>query len=107
VAVIERLPAQSVIDGFRGVLDFYVYKGLNVVRSWPRGKGLGLAPGTIATQPLFTRSARLKKHYSQICSVAARRYGMAGTSTWQDVLTSAYFGKVDPSGAPLPGSPDS
>lgn len=35
MAVLDVLPEQQIIDGFKGVLDFYLWKGIPVARKWP------------------------------------------------------------------------
>lgn len=105
MAKLARLPSLGIIAGFRGTLDFYEDRGLFIVRSWPRGKALGLAPGTVAQQPLFIRASRLKKYISQPVSIAARRYTLGGSSTWADIMTRAYYGKEIANPVPLPGTP--
>ena len=101
MARIQRLPAQHVIDGFRGVLDFYESMGLYIVRTWPRGKSLPQTTQEVAAQPIFARCARLKPLYSATIESAARRYSLGGTSTWQDNLTRAYYGRNVPSAMAL------
>lgn len=36
MAVLDRMPSEGEIAAFRGTVDFYMYKGLVVARSWPR-----------------------------------------------------------------------
>ena len=36
MAKLIALPHQAIIDGFKGTIDFYVWKGLSVARKWPR-----------------------------------------------------------------------
>ena len=90
------------IAGYRGILDFYEDKGLFVVRRWPRNKSAPPTPGEVAMQPVFARSSRLKKCYSATVEIAARRYSLGGSSTWQDNLTRAYYGKDSPTAVPFP-----
>lgn len=94
---IAALPSQSIIDGMRGVLDFYEDLGLFVVRSWPRNKAGPQTEPAIAAQPIFARSARLKALFSATIETAARRYTLGGSGTWQDAMTRAYYGKDPPS----------
>ena len=51
--VIKALPSPEVIRGFRGVLDFYVWKGLNCVRKWPVIPKASRTPKSIAAAVLF------------------------------------------------------
>lgn len=57
MAVLDTLPAQSIIDGLKGVLDFYSYKGIPVVRTWPRSPGHDRAPAVEAQWAAFSFAA--------------------------------------------------
>jgi len=43
----------DIVDSLRGVLDFYTWCDLNIVRSWPRAPGRTRAPAVVATQVPF------------------------------------------------------
>lgn len=103
MAVLERLPEQSIIDGLRGALDFYVYRGIPCVRSWPRNKHAGFTPGALINQPRLARSARLKPFLSASLAVASERYRLGSPFTNGDVHTAAYWGKLRANDDPLPG----
>ncbi len=105
MAKLQRLPALSVIDGFRGVLDFYVFKGIPCVRSWPQNKASGETPGARLNQPMLARSARLKRFIAPTVKVGLDRYRSGGNYVWADVHTAAYFGKLRPNADVLPPPP--
>lgn len=44
MTVLKNLPELAVIRGFKGILDFYVWMGLPVVRRWPRSPGTRRTP---------------------------------------------------------------
>lgn len=54
MAIIKEMVGKKVIDGFRGTLDYYYYKGLAVCRKWPRSQGKSQTPASVAQQPMFT-----------------------------------------------------
>jgi len=35
MAVLQQLPEQEIIDGFKGVIDFYLWNGIPCARKWP------------------------------------------------------------------------
>lgn len=51
--VIKSLPSPEVIRGFRGILDFYIWKGLNCVRKWPHIPPSSRTPASMASAALF------------------------------------------------------
>lgn len=53
MARIHALPALGVIKGLRGVLDFYYWKGIPCVRSWPRIPFASRTPASLASAKLF------------------------------------------------------
>lgn len=59
MAKVPRLPALAIIDGFKGTLDFYLWKGIICVRSWPRSPGKKRSPLVEAQWPAFTIASRL------------------------------------------------
>jgi len=54
LAKILKLPGLAIINGFKGQLDFYVWKGITCVRSWPRSPGHDRSPAVEAQWPAFT-----------------------------------------------------
>ena len=96
MATLTRLPEAAVIDGLRGVLDFYVVRGRAIVRSWPKKGRPGPDTGSIRFQRVFARMGRLKPLMSATLKVASDRYSQGGDFTWGDVATSAYYGHLRP-----------
>ena len=64
MVVIKEMVGKKVIDGFRGVIDFYYYMGVPVARKWPRSQGKSQTPASVAQQPTFTYASRLFIHLS-------------------------------------------
>lgn len=54
MAKITKLPGAAVINGFKGVIDYYVHMGQNCVRSWPKSPGHDRAPAVEARWPAFS-----------------------------------------------------
>ena len=104
MARLDRLPATAVIDGFKGTLDFYAYKGIPVVRRWPRTSTSGSNPASAAIHAPFARAAQLKPLISDPVKVALDRYRMGGRFIWPDVHVAAFFGRLRPNQAPIPPS---
>lgn len=50
---LRTLPDTATIVAFRGVIDFYLWKGLPVGRAWPRKSRFEPTPGEIQGQERF------------------------------------------------------
>jgi len=59
VAKIKKLPGTAIINGFKGVLDYYVWKGIACVRQWPRSPGHWRAPAVMAQWSAFSEATKL------------------------------------------------
>jgi hypothetical protein len=53
MAVIDELPSRQIIDGFKGTLDYYLWKGLPCVRKWPVWHKRAPTAEEFANQQLF------------------------------------------------------
>lgn len=54
MATLKQMPHQSIIDGFKGVLDFYEWKGIPCVRKWPVWKPRDPTPPEKVNQDAFS-----------------------------------------------------
>lgn len=59
MAKITQLPSQAIISGFKGTLDFYLWKGIACVRKWPRSPGKKRAPAVEAQWNDFKTATKL------------------------------------------------
>lgn len=92
MAKIGAMPALGVIKGFRGVLDFYWWKGIACVRTWPHTPYAHRSPASLASAELFGQISNgyallpgnLKDLYTQNATGSPR--------TGRDVYMSATLG---------------
>jgi hypothetical protein len=92
MAKIGAMPSMAIIDGFRGVIDYYERDGVACVRSWPRWKLTKRAPAVEAQT--------LKFAYANAAALALPAYVIAtwqflakqSNLTWRDWLVRAYLG---------------
>lgn len=95
MAVLTGLPAPEVIIGLRGVLDFYLWKGLAVVRTWPKkpaGSRAPLVQAHIAEYTDFNRRGRTVASELVVAWTAAT----AGTTwTWHDAWLASAYGNAN------------
>jgi hypothetical protein len=91
VAKLDKLPSRDVIDGLAGVLDFYLWNGIPVVRRWPRWRqgSPGVEEGRAAA-----KFGYVNQMANQISTdiIDAYKYLAAGTSfTWKDYMNNLYI----------------
>jgi len=53
MAKLNALPSLEVIDTLKGTLDFYLWKGIPVVRKWPYIPMSSRTPASLASAQLF------------------------------------------------------
>lgn len=85
------MPSLKVINGFKGVLDFYVHDGLACVRSWPRSPGPHRAPAVQAGWPAFTWSVKNWPNLSPIVQEAYRQLAAGTNMTARDIFMKSYM----------------
>ena len=59
MAVLTRLPSMAIINGFKGVVDFYYWMGIPVARKWPRKIGPHRSLEVREQWSVFANAARL------------------------------------------------
>lgn len=80
------------IRAFRGVLDFYYWRGLHLVRSWPRKPVLPRSPAVQATAQEFKENVQALSDLPAPFRSQAMA-AVAGTDwTWRDLWVSAVYG---------------
>lgn len=94
MAKVKTLPSQAVIDGFRGVLDFYVHMGQPCVRSWPHKIGSNRSSDVRAQWPAFSYLSRSWNDMTP--AVQAAFNSLAGDSgiSGRDLAMAAYISGI-------------
>jgi hypothetical protein len=91
LAKIAQMPAQDVIDGYRGVLDFYTWCDLNIVRKWPKTPGRNRSAAVVAAQVPFTYINKLASTLSPSVIDAYKEMALGTGLTWKDYLCRLYI----------------
>ncbi len=95
MAKVEALPAPQVIWAFRGRLDFYCYRGLYCVRSWPRRPTMPRSPASQASALIFSDlSKRLAALDPDLRAILIEDNKATGY-TWKDEIVSAAYNKLN------------
>lgn len=91
MAIIKEMVGQKVIDGFRGVLDFYYHCGIPCVRTWPRSPRTPRSPQVIVQNQIFIQATAAMKEISPVVRQAYE--DMVGTTnlTWKDMFYRGYL----------------
>jgi len=78
MAKLVNMPSLAIIDGFKGIVDYYVYMGLPCARRWPHSPGKKRAPDVEAQWPAWTNATRLWMQLSPFIQDAYKQLA-AGT----------------------------
>ena len=88
---LKRLPAQHIIDGFKGSTDFYEYMGIPCARSWPRPP---TEPRSLAVQAGWIPFSYINRIAASLPPLIIQAYKDMATGSnahWKDYLTRAYI----------------
>jgi len=85
------MPNQAIIDGFKGKIDFYFWKGIPVARKWPRSPGGLRAPAVQAAWVDFVYSARAWKTLDPTIQRAYEVLATGSGLTGRDMFTRSYL----------------
>jgi len=91
MAKLTAMPHEAIIDGFKGVVDFYYYMGISVARKWPNSPGRRRSPAVQAQWPFFAYASKEWNNLSQIVrdayEILATNSGLSG----RDMFTRGYL----------------
>ena len=96
MAKIKALPAEHIISGFKGKLDYYVHNGVACVRKWPRSPGRRRAPAVEAGWPAFAYAATEWKNLSPEVQESYNRMAEGTGLSGRDMFQRAYLKGVYP-----------
>lgn len=91
MAKIGKLPGHRVISGFKGVIDFYVWKGIACVRQWPRSPGHRRAPAVMAQWSAFSEATKLWNTLSPEVQEAYNRMSAGTNWSGRDLSVKCYL----------------
>lgn len=103
MARLTALPSLDIIHGLKGVLDFYLWKGLPCVRSWPRMTKAQQTDGTIAASAIFGEISAAYRLLAPLELAALQEQAADQPRTARDLYISAAYGHLhDEAPAPEP-----
>ncbi|MBA7633510.1 hypothetical protein ES703_41078 [subsurface metagenome] len=105
MARLTALPSIDIIRGFKGTLDFYLWRGLPCVRKWPHSRGKRRTAAEIASANLF---GAIIKAYSLLGEGALQAYresALDNPRTARDIYVSGVLGHLHERTEPPPPPP--
>ena len=88
---LAKLPGLSVINGMKGVIDYYVYMGIPCARSWPRPPSRERAPAVQERWPAFAWAASNWNFLSPMVRQAYQDLARGTAMTPRDVFTKSFI----------------
>jgi len=95
MARLSNMPSQAIVDGFKGVVDFYVYKDTAVARKWPRWHTRESYPAEAANQADFAYVNKLAGSLPEYLINQYKRMAAGTPFSWKDLLVRAYMKGLD------------
>jgi len=91
MAKITEMLGEKVISGFKGTLDYYYWKGLACVRTWPRSPGHKRSPPVQSGWQPFTEAVALWNTTPQYLRDAYISMASGTALSGRDMFMRAYM----------------
>jgi len=91
MAKLTEMPHMDIVDGLKGQIDFYLWKGIPCARRWPRSPGRVRAPAVMAQWPTFIYAASEWKNLSDTMRAAYQTLASNSRLTGRDMQIRAYI----------------
>ncbi len=91
MARLRVLPHQDIIDGFKGKIDFYIWKGIPCARKWPVWRPRAPTPEEKANQDDFTRINQAAIGMPVEFIDAYRTLAQGTPFTWKDLMVRSFM----------------
>lgn len=95
MARLNAMPNKEIVDTFKGVIDFYLWKGIPCARSWPRYKPRQASPDEAAVQSDFSYINKLASQLPEDIIDQYKAMAVGTPFTWKDLLVRGYMGGFD------------
>jgi len=91
MAKLDKMPQRQIIDGYKGTLDFYYWKGIPVCRKWPIYIKRTPTPIELTYQQAFSYINKLWAQLPLIIQVQLTLFAARSTLTGKDFLVRGYL----------------
>ncbi len=102
MARLDALPSIDIIRGFKGTLDFYLWKGLPCVRAWPRYRPASQTEASRAAAATFGLILQSYRLIAQTVSEAYQEMAQGIPRTPRDIYVSGILGHLHERTPPVP-----
>ena len=85
------MPHQAIIDGFKGVVDFYVHMGIPCARAWPKSPGHLRSAAVMAQWPIFSYASKEWPNLSQAVQDAYNELATDSGLSGRDMFMRGYL----------------
>ena len=89
------MPDREVVDGFKGSVDFYIYKDTAVARKWPIWRPREAHPNEAANQSAFAYINRVARTLPTFIIDQYKAQAQGTPLTWKDLLVRSYMKGID------------
>lgn len=91
MATLARLPSREIIDGFKGVIDFYLWKGLPCARKWPFWRPRDPTAPEKAAQDAFGYCNAMASTLPPYVIEQYRKMAASSQCSWKDIYVRGYL----------------
>lgn len=88
---IAEMPAQHLIDGWKGTIDFFIYKGQPVARSWPHWHPRKPTEPELQAQIAFGYVNQMAHALPPYIIDQYRRMAASSQCSWKDIFVRGYL----------------
>ncbi|MBA7644367.1 hypothetical protein ES703_52110 [subsurface metagenome] len=94
MAKLSAMPEQAIIDGFKGTIDFYLWRGIPCVRMWPRKADPRGIPEVEAHWASFSYVSKLWSLLSPEIKAAYNSQASDGGLSGRDLMTRGFLSGI-------------
>jgi len=94
MARIDVLPSIDIIRGLKGILDFYLWKGLPCVRAWPTYRPARQTAASLATALIFGAIIKSYNLLANLPLAAYREDALDQPRTARDIMVTGVYGNL-------------
>jgi len=91
MAKLRKMLDEAVISGYRGVVDYYYYKGVPCARAWPQRPRVPRSLAVQLSQKPFIEGVRLASQLSPEMVEFYKSNAASTTLTWRDLFMRSYL----------------
>lgn len=100
MAKLTNMPHQGIVDGFKGKLDFYYWKGIPCVRAWPHWPAREPTEREAAWQAEFRRAVWCWNQMDAAWKVSYNTMAKRTKYTGRDLFMRSFLSGIHYTGAP-------